>query len=213
MAIVQSSQSNVPAAGPGKVYSGVVEHGSAASNGTSAWGSRGRCVVLCEGEAPAALREGLARRGLTAVAVGDAAAAVLELARGVEATRLGGAVALVLVEPGRHEAVRELVAAARTYFPRIACWWYATGQGDSKPRLDVYDGHEQPDADEGRVEESEATMEDTDDGTARDGGTGLPLLSVEELEMLLGVDVPVGAGATGRAHAAAGLEAESEASL
>jgi len=96
-----------------------------------------RCVVVLPRgagveRAPASLLAGLSQRRLDVVIAPDAPTAMVELARRRTA-------AVVVVEPDRLPQVGELVRAVRAYYPQVVCWRYDQRGGD-RGRLSAING-------------------------------------------------------------------------
>ncbi|NBC11271.1 MAG: hypothetical protein GVY24_05970 [Planctomycetes bacterium] len=96
-----------------------------------------RCVVVLPRgagveRAPASLLAGLSQRRLDVVIAADAPTAMVELARRATAV-------MVVVEPGRQPQVGELVRAVRAYYPKVVCWRYDQQDAD-RGRLSAING-------------------------------------------------------------------------
>lgn len=158
-----------------------------------------RCVVFANAadSVPVELLEGLSRRKMTVSVVSDPPAVMVELARGDTA-------ALVLVERRRLPRVESLLAAVQRYHPRTTVW--AFEREDHGPRLIKLSSHDHaasiPAADEnghngnGRTQLDRRPAERSRDERLRKlavqvppGREQEPLITQEELEMLLGHSV------------------------
>lgn len=156
-----------------------------------------RCLLLLapREQAPVPLLAGLARRAVTAVVVADPPSVMLQLSR-------GPAAALIIIEPQRQPYLSELVEAVRTYHPRVRLWQYR-GQGqDGQPQLARLNGlanHHQAEksvkhpsppppqtAAAAQAAWHEAKHQASADPPAQTQAPSLPLISAEELAMLLG---------------------------
>ncbi len=174
------------------------------------------------GAVPSSLVAALGRRGLEVVIARQPAEVVLELAQTVrgEASRASpqprppSPASLVVVEPDQQVRVDELRAAVATYFPTTRCWRYDPRGMDGHAALTIFedlpldddpddfdgfevDARQQPPAEA----ESPAYVRSAGhrlrsilvhaDPSQRDGYD--PLVSEEELAMLLGTDPPAAA--------------------
>lgn len=95
-----------------------------------------RCVVLAGGgiSAPTDLLGGLSRRGVSTVVVTEPAKAMVELAR--ETTGI-----LVVIEPDRQPWLDELIQAVKTYHPRTVRWGYRCVHHSDRPQLEPLSHH------------------------------------------------------------------------
>jgi len=144
-----------------------------------------RCVVVAgEGwSVPGALAGALERRRIETIVVADAASAMVELA-------LGQFDILLIVEPGECGECEQLLAAALTYYPNVLQWQYESGHG-SAGRLSAVGGRQGSAAVTGEAEQQLAALASPgrDEDEALDD-LAPPLVSAEELAMLLGSDDP-----------------------
>lgn len=143
-----------------------------------------RCVLLCPATGEPLTQEllrALHKRGLTVVLVTDTPRAMLELAK-------YGAMALIVAEPQRMRGAGELVEAVRAYRPRTVCWQY------TNRKLAPINGHlagvrlaEPAGSTEDRLrEDHERLAELVVHAQPREREEGEPLISEDELAMLLG---------------------------
>jgi len=86
-----------------------------------------RCVVWVPSgkAAPADLLGGLSRRGVRVVVVIEPAGVMVELAR--QATGM-----LVVVEPQSHPYLSELIRAVKSYYPKTVRWCYQAKSGEGQ---------------------------------------------------------------------------------
>jgi len=94
-----------------------------------------RCVVWVSpgNSAPADLLGGLSRRGVAVAVVAEPARVMVELAR--QATG-----ALIVVEPGSQPYLGELIRAVKTYYPKTARWCYQASQASAEGQLSKLNG-------------------------------------------------------------------------
>ena len=158
-------------------------------------------MLAVSAQAPAGLRAALEKKGLKVVRVDTPATVMLELARGV-------ATAVLLVEPERWAQRDDLLGALRTYHPKVACWWYRRGDGETaglgwftRDGQEAGLGTEPSEADTdapGRVRPPSQRVRPALAKTREQSDQPAPLISEEELAMLLG---PLDEEPTnGRAH-------------
>ena len=186
-----------------RVASATGEHGAAGC----------RCVVLSRPgrPAPAALSHGLEKRGAVVTVVEDAATALAEVLT-------GPAQVLVVDEPGDQPQWDELYDAVRKYRPVTRCWSYRARGARGGAELAPVNGHAGNGATSSERGEGEAKpqawagMPGTEAAAANGEGDGAaavgfgggdadvdrwevaPLLTQDELAMLLGPEVDDEAG-------------------
>lgn len=131
-------------------------------------GRAARCLILAAGghPAPEALTDGLQRRQATCRVVQDMARVMVELAR-------CPGQALIVIEPQTLPQADQLIAAVQRYHPRTALWQYT---GQPQPTLRSLQPEKAPPAAPGDRSPAEPLPS--------------PLISEEELEMLLGFNEP-----------------------
>lgn len=172
-----------------------------------------RCVVVLPRgagveRAPASLLAGLSQRRLDVVIAPDAPTAMVELARRPTA-------AVVVVEPQHLPQVGELIRAVRAYYPNVVCWRYEqqeAGPGRLSAINGTYDeptdGWSQAASASGPMEPGKFDPVEDEElervlGRTRqridplltrikrpDRASSSPLISEQELAMLLGEDEP-----------------------
>ncbi len=162
-----------------------------------------RCVVVLPrggglDQAPASLLDGLSQRRLDVVVAATPPAAMVELARRPTAV-------LVMVDPAPDARGRELLQAVKTYYPRVACWRFDR-QGVDHGHLSAINGSldhpRTPGNSPGKFDPVEDEELQRVLGTTRQRIEPLvthmfrptrdttPLISEQELAMLLGDDDP-----------------------
>ena len=148
----------------------------------------GRCIVLGRpgGNIPADLLSALGARGLVVEVVLAAPDAMVELAA-------GPVVALIVVEPQFQPRIDELVAAVHRNFPHTVCWQCVLRNGDERPKLDRLNGHAgadftsplEPQQRSSGKQDNAQDSQPKDESDAHSETTVDPLISDEELDMLL----------------------------
>lgn len=166
----------------------------------------GRCVVLAGPEGAASpLLSGLTRRGMAAVVVRDPPGVMVALAR-------GEASALIFASGADEADAADLLDAMQTYYPHTGCWAYrceadeAVGQlvkvADAPPGGEAVDlsvaevlpGSAPGDPRPGGRERSAVSESFSESARFGEGDDDAPLISREEMTMLLGQ------GASERGH-------------
>jgi hypothetical protein len=150
--------------------------GAEASGATAA----ARCVVAVApgAQAPAALLQGLTRRGIKVALAAGEVAAMVELARSSTA-------AVILCDPARLARPAELVRAVERYYPKTRCWQFAPARWQgawemSKVNPDLCRSWA------GAAPGRRPVSGNGGAGAAPGLDAAAPVLSAEELEMLLG---------------------------
>lgn len=175
-------------------------------NQGSVFGAR-RCVVWvpCGHVAPADLLGGLSRRDVSLTIVTEPARVMVELARQTTGV-------LIVVEPGGQPSLHELIRAVKTYYPRTVRWCYQARPAPGEGQLCKLNGQADAGTDRAQRQNSPPTQaKPQDEGASQDSplgrvhrtetherirslvvkveapdGLGEPLISEEELAMLLG---------------------------
>jgi hypothetical protein len=160
-----------------------------------------RCVVWVSpgNSAPADLLGGLSRRGVNVAVVIEPARVMVELARQTTG-------ALIVVEPGNQPYLSELIHAVKTYYPQTARWCYQARQAPAEGQLSKLNGQADAAASRSALQGSRQADDQVQGNPLgqvhRSGlrdrvrslvvkvespdGLGEPLISEEELAMLLG---------------------------
>jgi hypothetical protein len=150
-----------------------------------------RCVVLMPPgtSVPAMLLTGLSRRGASVTVVTQGPRVMVELLAQPTAS-------VIAVEPQQQPRLEELAAAVHRYYPKTAVWQFRVSKG--QPQLSPYIG----DSPGRMAAEDPAVAAATElkrgrrpPAVAQDEG---PLITGEELAMLLGPGPGEQGGATGR---------------
>jgi hypothetical protein len=166
-------------------------------------GRTGRCLLLTQrGEpAPTLLANRLAERQLAIETFTDASALMAALAG-------GATLAVVVLQPCRQPRLGELLRALQRYYPGVVCWQYEAGPGLQRIETTPNSGQagvvekDRPFGSEQRngmfgTPRNRQPLEPRNQQPA--GAETAPLLTQEELDMLLGSmeDLPAGGGAGG----------------
>jgi hypothetical protein len=148
------------------------------------------------GAVPSSLVGALTRRGMQIVIAREAPRVMLELAAaGSDDAEAGDAgpvgVSVVFVEPEGRPRIDEMRYALATYFPAVRCWQYQSSGSDGRPRLEAFDLPEAEASPIAHVKTAEHRLRSVVvRAEPRPGPDTGPLVSEEELAMLLGDDPP-----------------------
>ncbi|MFA9477080.1 hypothetical protein ACERK3_02115 [Phycisphaerales bacterium AB-hyl4] len=179
-------------------------HGGDRNSAQSTVGQGRRCIICVPPESapPSRLLTGLSQRHVPVTVMSDAPSVMYDL------SLPGGVLALIVVEPDRQPHLADLLAAVRAYYARLPLWQYRA-EVDGLTRLSTdepmpaNESTDKAQTGEPAADDAKPTTpahvvtaaDDEDDDEEADDRRALrliadeprgPLLTAEELEMLLG---------------------------